>query len=347
MEPIGSILRRHRLNSIERSAVILTLIAALYAEAKGRLKPTIDDFALVMARLGLRGLPALETTQGRALVRAIVNELDAIGGEVAHILEDAIAVEFDFARANFMEQLATLLPTATEAWLGRNLALATSDQIFALFGYLAPDGALVRYLTINYGRSIAEKISTALIAGMVGGRSPRETGDFIAQKLGLAMNDSLQIARTTTLWAYRAAQHSNYLANGHVLQGWIWDAAMDERTCLSCIYMHGSFHTLDEILNDHHQGRCAPVPVTKSCEELDLPCDDAEWPDPYDYQRGEDWFNELPADMQLRMMGPGIYNAWINNEFEFSQLSVTYLDPVWGEMRRQATLKELVGNRRQ
>lgn len=325
---------------LRRNAKYLAMVLALFKAAGGRLKPTVVRFSEAIADVGLRGLPALRlTTQGNELVRAMVSEFDEVGAELASILEEVIAAELGLARGDFANQMAALLPTASTAWMAQNIRYATNSQIMSLFGYLRSDGPLIRYLTSQYGYHVTQQIAGALIAGLVGGKSPRETAAFVMGKMGLGLNEAMTLTRTTQLWAYRSAAHANYLANSHVLEGWIWDAELDDRVCLSCVYMHGSFHTLDEILNDHHQGRCAAIPVTKKCSELGLDCEDYDLT--ADHIRGEDWFNSLPSWQQLAMMGPGIYNAWVNGDFEFSQLSVEYEDPVWGVMRRQATLQEL------
>jgi hypothetical protein len=44
-------------------------------------------------------------------------------------------------------------------------------------------------------------------------------------------------------------------------------------------------------------------------------------------------------------MGPGMYEAWQAGEFDFKDLSRKYGDPIYGDMLRQASLKDLVGVR--
>ena len=109
----------------------------------------------------------------------------------------------------------------------------------------------------------------------------------------------------------------------------MWRAALDLRTCMSCVRQHGSIHPTSEMLRDHHRGRCGPVPIVRG----------ATWQ--YDVEGGEDWFNRQPASVQRRMMGPGMYSAWRRNEFAFTDLSRPYTDDVYGEMLRAATLGEL------
>lgn len=60
-------------------------------------------------------------------------------------------------------------------------------------------------------------------------------------------------------------------------------------------------------------------------------------------QTGEDWFKSQPESVQRDAMGAGKFEAWQDGKFEFSALSSTYQDDIYGEMRREATLQELIG----
>lgn len=337
--PSTKFLRKYSDLLLTRNAMTLAAVVLIYKKMFLRLRPTIINFADEMAELDLIGQPALRTAQGNELIRALISEVDKAGGLVSALLTGVIYEEIANAGGDFGEQMALLLPD--ETWLASNLVYATPGQVAALHGFIAESGPLSSYLGAGYGRRMADKVISSLLAGLVGGKSPRATAALISQKLGIALNDALNITRTTTLWAYRAAAHTNYLLNSHVLKGWIWFAQLDERTCMSCVNLHGSLHALTEILNDHHQGRCVPMPVTKSCQELGLNCEDG--PSPWDnVQNGEDWFLSLPVAQQILMMGQSKYNAWRDGAFEFEDLSLSYADPVWGVMVREATLTELI-----
>jgi len=110
-------------------------------------------------------------------------------------------------------------------------------------------------------------------------------------------------------------------------------AALDGRTCMSCVAQHGTRHTNDEELNDHHRGRCTPAPIVVGTRLYD------------GMQTGPDWFNAQPEADQRRMMGPGMFDAYQRGEFGWGGMSVTYTDAVYGQMRRAATLRELLAGR--
>ena len=139
------------------------------------------------------------------------------------------------------------------------------------------------------------------------------------------------MTRTVQLYSYREATRANYIANSDVVEGWIWHADLSPTTCAECIAMHGTFHANDETLNDHHNGRCSMIPVVKGFDRIT------------EEGAGEAWFNAQPESVQRDMLGPGKYEAWKEGQFDFSQLVSTQNDPVYGEMRVEATLKELLG----
>jgi hypothetical protein len=149
------------------------------------------------------------------------------------------------------------------------------------------------------------------------------------------------MARTVQLWSARRGALEVYKANADIVKGWIWSASLDATVCMACVAMNGTFHELDEILNDHHNGRCAMVPVTNTWADLGFASGQEVTAG---IQSGQDWFDNLPASEQSKRMGPAMFAAYQDGAFEFSQLSATYSDDVYGQMRREASLNELIGN---
>jgi hypothetical protein len=119
------------------------------------------------------------------------------------------------------------------------------------------------------------------------------------------------------------------VANGDVVSGWYWIAELDADVCMSCVAMHGTLHSNDETLDDHHNGRCAMIPAV------------VEAPNPIE-QGGQEWFDSLPEDQQRAMMGAGKHDAYSSGKFDFSALSSQGKDDVWGTTRTETPLKELV-----
>ena len=164
----------------------------------------------------------------------------------------------------------------------------TTAQVIATFDRV-DDAALDAIVkrTTEQVTSLARPLSaqaeqamrSVLIRGVALGENPRTAATTMLTRVGGAFdggrNRALVIARTEMLDAHRAAGQAQDLANASVLKGWQWVAQLDRRTCPSCWAQHGSTHDLTESgPNDHQQGRCARVPVTKSWRDLGFDIDE-------------------------------------------------------------------------
>jgi hypothetical protein len=154
---------------------------------------------------------------------------------------------------------------------------------------------------------------------------------MVREDLGVGLTDAVRMTRTLNLYTYREASRANYAANSDIVEGWYWLAKLDDRTCVSCVAQHGTQHPLTETLNDHHNGRCAPIPAIKGL------------PSPIE-QTGEQWFEGLSEAEQRRIMGDKKWEALRDGKFALGDVTGTYDDPVYGPMRRARTLKELEGD---
>lgn len=263
-----------------------------------------------------------------------------VQGEVLLIQNQAIEQGIDNA-LKLMELSMPDLPPDVRGSITGSFNRLPKDAVEAMAGLVGPDSPLKDKLDETFGEYVAGRVKDELLTGIAAGRSPIETTRRIERNLqnglGSGLTSVLTTVRTAQIKSYQTANHATYRANAGVVKGWVWHAELDKSTCLSCIAMHGTVHDLDETLDDHHNGRCAPLPITFSYEDLGLDVPETVEP----IESGEDWFNRQPASVQREMMGPGIYEEWEKGHFEFGDLSQRYNDPVYGEMWRQASLKEL------
>jgi len=206
-------------------------------------------------------------------------------------------------------------------------AMLPTAAIETMLGFLQPDGPLFKRLSELAG-SNALNVANKILEGIGLGYNPRKVAGLITNDLGRGLTEALRMARTSQLYAYREATRANYIANDDVVKGWIWWAELDGETCMSCVAMHGTIHGLDETLDDHHNGRCAMLPYLG---------------DNAPSATGKDWFERQDEATQKAMMGTTKYEAWKEGKFEFGQLSGTHTDDVYGEMRGETPLKELLG----
>jgi len=208
------------------------------------------------------------------------------------------------------------------------MQIIAPDAIDFLVSYLAPEGELMKRIAM-WAPNVYEKVSNAIIEGVANGRNPAVIAREIAKQFGIGLTDSIRTMRTVQLYSYREATRANYIVNSDVVIGWTWYAQLDSETCAACIALHGTFHTLEESLDDHYNGRCAMIPVTKTLGRIQ-------------YTDGVSWFNEQPEDYQEKILGIGKYEAWKAGKFELSQVAGHHDDPVYGDMRVVESLKNLV-----
>lgn len=197
-----------------------------------------------------------------------------------------------------------------------------------LLKYLDENGPLFKRIESMAGYYV-DVVREAILAGVGRGDNPRDIAALITRNLGMALTDSLRTTRTVQLWSYRDANRASYIENSDVVSGWIWYAELDSETCMSCVVQHGTVHGLDETLDDHYNGRCSMVPVVIGQNP--------------GIQTGQDWFGELTESEQRNLMGDGRYEAWKEDKFTLDALSRQHDDDVYGSMRTEASLKELIG----
>lgn len=169
-----------------------------------------------------------------------------------------------------------------------------------------------------------------LVRGYAAGANPRQTAARILARTQGEFNGgltrALAIARTETLDASRAAALIGRSQHADVMAGWSWHCDLSERSCTACISMDGSVFPNDVPgPDDHVNGRCTAVPVTKSWADLGF---DIPEPPPIRVS-GEDWFNNLDTEAQKRILGPGKYAAWSDGRYPMSDWSTMKTNDGW------------------
>lgn len=164
-------------------------------------------------------------------------------------------------------------------------------------------------------------IRRELIRGVTSGSNPRRTAARMVARSRKAFNGelglsrALNIARTETLDAYRAGAQLGRMAHSDVLAGWQWVSSLDARTCPSCFAKHGTVYAVGTFgPDDHQQGRCAALPVTKPWSDLGFETDE---PPSLVPDAGE-VFEALSSEQQLAILGPARYEAWVRGDYPMS-----------------------------
>ena len=210
--------------------------------------------------------------------------------------------------------------------------------IEAMVGFSA-DGSPLRDLfdgLANQGGVIVER---GLLNGLAQGLGAMEIARQIRAGLGGNLDRALRIARTEVLRAYREATHQTYRANADIVTGWIWRSARNVRTCACCWALDGTFHSLEERLDDHPNGRCFSVPKMRTWAEMGYP---TVGPDRVGQQiPGVEAFAALSPAHQRLVLGPAKYNAYAQGLIGLPDLIGQRNDPRWGSSRYERSLVEL------
>lgn len=191
------------------------------------------------------------------------------------------------------------------------------------------DSEPFKQMVASYGDYHAGVVNDMILAAASEGADPVKTARAIRRYMReVPIADAQRIARTVQIYSARRGSQETYLANADILAGWVWHAARTG-SCMSCLVQHGKRYPLTAMLNDHHSGRCAMVPVMKD--------------DPVEYETGEAWFRKQPASVQQKQMGRAAWFAWQDRAFAFEAQSSPYQNAIYGEMLQAPSLSQLVG----
>lgn len=305
------------------------LAKRLHAEFLRRLAADAADTAIRLRRLYLKAMGGFgqqisQAALNPAGIQALRNDLqEALATLEPAILEAALRAQRDGAAAGAAYGDFAIKAAGVQGALG-TVAVETLE---AGIGYVEHPAfqQTVRALAPYH----ANQLYALLLNGMTRGVNPaalvRQARDYVS---GRPYYDLARLMRTTQLWSARRGTLAGFQASSGAVQGWEWACALDLRTCVGCWSMHGTRHGLNEMLNDHHNGRCAMVPFTAYSAPM---------------ASGEAEFSQLSAEDQRRVMGNGAWQAWRDGAFGFSQMNETYQYAPFGEMRRERSLAGLIG----
>ncbi len=314
--------KRQRAEMLKEDEKNLEAIARAYALMYDRLAGDVEALTLAIEQMDnptaaqVKSLP-----QYKRLIRRGQDELD----KFTTYLETALGAAAAGAIALGLAHSAGLINSLT----GGKFAGLDRGVMPQLLKYLDPDGPLYARLKELTGTTI-EKVTQMILDGVSSGFNPRKIAGMIRDSFGGGLTDALRNTRTVQLYSYRDSARANYMASDGLVSGWVWFAELDTDVCLSCVAMHGTIHPLDETLDDHYNGRCAALPYIEGLTG-DIPS-------------GQSWFDGLDEETQKAMMGHAKHEHYKNDSFQFSELSIQKDNDVYGKMRTEASLKDLMGD---
>ncbi len=254
--------------------------------------------------------------RARQAMRTVGTQLEAVTGGLNVLVGRQARSIIERSLADQDVLIRSQLPAGMRASFQRVDARAITAMVERTTGQIES-----RSLALS-GR-MAEQMRGELVRSVAVGINPRDAARRIVARCQGVFDGGLAranvIARTEMLDAYRVAAQQSHKAAADVLQGWMWWSEMGLRTCPSCWAQHGSVHDLDEPgPQDHHQGRCSRVPVTKSWADLGLEGID----DPVSaVPDAEERFAQLTEAQQREILGPKRFEAWQQGRYPMSEWS--------------------------
>lgn len=308
----------------------------VYKRTLAALEPTVSDLDAALSEYihyaphtGITGEYVSSTPEFKRLIQGVETEMRdfaAVMRNEAGGLQDR-AVQVGLMGALEMAQATSggLDDVIRQAW-----RQPADSVLTALIGYV--DSAAFREGAAQFGVNAADNLREVILTGVGQGKNPSTTASIIRTWFSVPYAWADNTMRTVQLYSYRTTNHASYAANSDVLDGWMWSASLDDRCCLSCVSQHGTVHKLTETLNDHHRGRCSPIPLVKGTTWINQ------------VQTGQQWFEELNEGRQQQQMGMALWNAWNAGAIQWSDMSHKYQDPVYGDMLREASVKSVLGS---
>lgn len=203
----------------------------------------------------------------------------------------------------------------------------------------------------KWGKGYADLTRNTIINEIANGAGPLA----VAQKLrqlatNMPIHASDNLMRTLQLTAYREASLDMEKLNGKYITKKIRIAALDQRTCLTCIALHGTELEPGQRVDDHYRGRCTEyyvVPGGKPHPDY-MQADSTPGNRRFvPFQTGIDWFNSLPVARQKLqasfVKSPGKWNAFQAGT-PLSQFVAEHVDDVFGQQVVENSLVGMFGD---
>jgi len=138
--------------------------------------------------------------------------------------------------------------------------------------------------------------------------------------------------------------------NGNFITGKIRIATLDQRTCLSCIALHGTPVPLGEAVEDHYRGRCTEFYQVPGGDQFPAQMQVDSTPGNRHFQKfqtGEEWFASLSPERQALqrsfLNSPAKLKAYLDGA-KLSDFVGDHVDPVFGNQKVELSLLKILGS---
>lgn len=297
----------------------------------GRLGARLNDLDSEAARLAEQGL---RLTADNAVFRAVMSELDDVlradvallNGAASTIQETGINAAGPITRQltlpGFTEQAARMM--------GVQWTTPNAEAVAQIVDYTARVEWAAKLE--RFGEGIPQMVRNLALRGSAESWGAQRLAREIRNAVqGLPSSYANQLARTLQVTAFRDAQVAHRVANADLLDYQIRIAALDDRTCMACVALHGTKLPLETRVDDHWNGRCTSVSVVRGRNDVSV-------------RTGEDWFSAQSPTRQQSMMGAAAFEAWQAGDVQMQDFVHHTTDDLFGAMVTESSLKGMLGD---
>ena len=319
IEQVDGALSRDWQRSMGYAAALYRPVIDAYARELAALRKELDDPS---AKLTLDWLTS-RNSQLATIERSVRASLDTYGQQSAATVTAAQAASAERGAADAAQLTQRSLWPAVEGAGVPPAMLFNRPNPDAIAQWVgrAGNGHPLDDLFSNFGTEATQLARKEMLLGLATGANPKAMAAGIANALGVSRSRATIISRTEVLGSYRSAAHETYRANSDVISGWLWSAG-GNNPCAMCMGMDGLQFSLEEELIDHPCGKCSPIPVTRSWDDILGPwgIDSSDMLEtslgaPGAYETGAERFARMSAQQQRAVIGTKTgYDAYKRGE---------------------------------
>jgi hypothetical protein len=200
-----------------------------------------------------------------------------------------------------------------------------------LGGFLSGAREKVAELFSDFSDNASQGIQQAFLLGLSLGQKTQEIAEKVEQVLSEPRWRALAIAATEMFKAFNHTLLMNYRENTPQITGWLWQCRLSAHSCACCIALHGTFHSLDETLNDHVNGQCFPLPYFSGQEPP---------------QSGVAWFETQSEATQREILNTKIaYDLWKSGKVTLHDFIGINHSHEYGLSVYQRSAKQIMGGK--
>lgn len=319
MPDLLTLIRHFRARLLRRDEQARRQIVAAYGQAYKRIKRNLDTLLLDIAKKREAGSDiSIGRLAERERLTAILAQIEAEINKFSRRAEGIITSAQEDVINRALKDAPALIRAAT---LQASFNTIPRGAMESLIGSLS-EGSPLSDLLGQLGPQARQAVEQALSAGLLQGQSINGIAREMREAFGGNLTRAKTIARTEIIRSYRAASLEIYRQNRDILRGWMWTCSLGPRSCAACFAMHGTEHTMDETLDDHVNGRCTMIPITR----------DGYLPQ---VQSGQEAFDSLTTEQKQTILGKAGYAAYSRGEVRLRDFVGVHTDARWGTMRYQ------------